>query len=79
MSHSGTISIPCVSFSLSSFWILANLLYEGDIFRCTVSLYHVLQPSYYESMIRGLIDIYKWVILFKNDQMLLLPSTTHII
>jgi hypothetical protein len=34
-------------------------LYTGDIFRCTVSLYHVLQPSYYESMIRGLIDIYK--------------------
>ncbi|KUL81758.1 hypothetical protein ZTR_09409 [Talaromyces verruculosus] len=31
-----------------------------DIFRCTVSLYHVLQPSYYESMIRGLIDIYRY-------------------
>ncbi|PCG95416.1 Alpha-1,2-mannosidase, putative [Penicillium occitanis (nom. inval.)] len=30
-----------------------------DIFRCTVSLYHVLQSSYYESMIRGLIDIYR--------------------
>ncbi|KAH8703236.1 glycosyl hydrolase [Talaromyces proteolyticus] len=30
-----------------------------DIFRCTVSFYHVLQPAYYESMIRGLVDIYK--------------------
>lgn len=38
---------------------LPDLFYQGDIFRCTVSLYHVLQPSYYESMIRGLIDIYK--------------------
>lgn len=31
-----------------------------DIFRCTVSLYHVIQPVYYESMIRGLIDIWRW-------------------
>ncbi|KAJ5692453.1 hypothetical protein N7462_001876 [Penicillium macrosclerotiorum] len=30
-----------------------------DIFRCTVSFYHIFQPEYYESMIRGLIDIYK--------------------
>ncbi|KAL1962334.1 hypothetical protein VTN77DRAFT_9825 [Rasamsonia byssochlamydoides] len=31
-----------------------------DIFRCTVSFYHILQPAYYESMIRGLIDIYRY-------------------
>lgn len=31
-----------------------------DIFRCTVSLYHLLQPEYYESMIRGLIDIWRY-------------------
>ncbi|KAJ5768395.1 hypothetical protein N7533_000978 [Penicillium manginii] len=30
-----------------------------DIFRCTVSFYHIFQPKYYESMIRGLIDIWK--------------------
>lgn len=32
---------------------------KGDIFRCTVSFYHIFQPKYYESMIRGLIDIWK--------------------
>ncbi|KJX99290.1 glycosyl hydrolase like protein [Zymoseptoria brevis] len=31
-----------------------------DIFRCTVSLYHLLQPEYYQSMIRGLIDIWRY-------------------
>jgi predicted alpha-1,2-mannosidase len=31
-----------------------------DIFRCTVSLYHLIQPSYYASMVRGIIDIWKW-------------------
>jgi putative alpha-1,2-mannosidase len=31
-----------------------------DIFRNTVSLYHLLQPSYYESMIRSLIDIWRF-------------------
>ncbi|KAJ5111215.1 hypothetical protein N7532_001750 [Penicillium argentinense] len=30
-----------------------------DIFRCTVSFYHIFQPKYYESMIRSLIDIWK--------------------
>ncbi|CAG8024975.1 unnamed protein product [Penicillium salamii] len=30
-----------------------------DIFRCTVSFYHIFRPKYYESMIRGLIDIWK--------------------
>ncbi|KAI9043747.1 uncharacterized protein KD926_003098 [Aspergillus affinis] len=30
-----------------------------DIFRCTVSFYHIFQPVYYESMIRGLIDIWR--------------------
>ncbi|KAJ5623210.1 hypothetical protein N7490_011815 [Penicillium lividum] len=30
-----------------------------DIFRCTVSFYHIFQPEYYESMIRGLIDIWR--------------------
>ncbi|KIW43590.1 uncharacterized protein PV06_04677 [Exophiala oligosperma] len=30
-----------------------------DIFRCTVSLYHLLQPDYYEGMIRSLIDIWR--------------------
>ncbi|CAL5866270.1 uncharacterized protein PFLUO_LOCUS477 [Penicillium psychrofluorescens] len=31
-----------------------------DIFRCTVSFYHIFQPAYYESMIRGLIDIWRY-------------------
>nr|OQO29523.1 hypothetical protein B0A51_02615 [Rachicladosporium sp. CCFEE 5018] len=31
-----------------------------DIFRCTTTLYQILQPSYYESMIRALIDIWRW-------------------
>ncbi|KAB8336740.1 hypothetical protein FH972_021049 [Carpinus fangiana] len=31
-----------------------------DIFRCTVSLYHLIQPSYYETMIRSLIDIWRY-------------------
>lgn len=31
----------------------------GDIFRCTVSFYHIFQPEYYESMIRALIDIWR--------------------
>ncbi|KAK4540994.1 hypothetical protein LTR36_008363 [Oleoguttula mirabilis] len=31
-----------------------------DIFRCTVSLYHLIQPSYYQGMIRALIDIWRW-------------------
>lgn len=31
----------------------------GDIFRCTISLYHIIQPTYYESMIIGLINIFK--------------------
>ncbi|KAL2003273.1 hypothetical protein VTN02DRAFT_4483 [Thermoascus thermophilus] len=30
-----------------------------DIFRCTVSFYHLVQPTYYESMIRALIDIWR--------------------
>ncbi|KAJ9396215.1 CAZyme family GH92 [Paecilomyces variotii] len=30
-----------------------------DIFRCTVSFYHLVQPTYYESMIRSLIDIWR--------------------
>ncbi|PYH41923.1 uncharacterized protein BP01DRAFT_406290 [Aspergillus saccharolyticus JOP 1030-1] len=30
-----------------------------DIFRCTTSFYHIYQPDYYESMIRGLIDIWR--------------------
>jgi predicted alpha-1,2-mannosidase len=31
-----------------------------DTFRCTVSLHHILQPEYYQSMIRALIDIWKY-------------------
>jgi len=31
-----------------------------DIFRNTVSLYHLIQPSYYEGMIRSLIDIFTY-------------------
>lgn len=31
-----------------------------DIFRNTVSLYHLLQPTYYEGMIRALIDIWRY-------------------
>lgn len=31
-----------------------------DIFRCTVSLYHLIQPTYYQSMIRSIIDIWKY-------------------
>ncbi|KAI0123432.1 glycosyl hydrolase [Xylariales sp. AK1849] len=30
-----------------------------DIFRCTVSLYHLIQPEAYESQIRSLIDIWR--------------------
>lgn len=30
-----------------------------DIFRCTVTLYQLIQPSYYEGMIRSLIDIWR--------------------
>lgn len=29
-------------------------------FRCTVSLYHLIQPTYYQGMIRSLIDIWRW-------------------
>ncbi|KAH8772494.1 glycosyl hydrolase [Diaporthe sp. PMI_573] len=31
-----------------------------DIFRCTVSLYHLIQPARYVSMIRALIDIWRF-------------------
>lgn len=31
-----------------------------DIFRCTVSMYHLIQPTYYASMVRSIIDIWKW-------------------
>ncbi|KAF2159441.1 glycoside hydrolase family 92 protein [Zasmidium cellare ATCC 36951] len=31
-----------------------------DIFRCTVSFYHLFQPTYYQSMIRALIEIWKY-------------------
>ncbi|ORY64820.1 glycosyl hydrolase [Pseudomassariella vexata] len=31
-----------------------------DTFRCTVSLYHIIQPEAYESQIRSLIDIWRW-------------------
>lgn len=31
-----------------------------DIFRCTVSLYHLLQPDYYQRMIRAMIDIWRF-------------------
>lgn len=31
-----------------------------DIFRCTVSFYHLFQPTYYQSMIRAVIDIWKY-------------------
>ncbi|KAK5086016.1 hypothetical protein LTR70_007634 [Exophiala xenobiotica] len=31
-----------------------------DVFRNTVSLYHLLQPSYYEGMIRALIDTWRY-------------------
>lgn len=31
-----------------------------DIFRCTVSLYHLIQPAKYVGMIRSLIDIWRW-------------------
>ncbi|KAL1872506.1 hypothetical protein Plec18167_006624 [Paecilomyces lecythidis] len=31
-----------------------------DIFRCTVSFYHLVQPTYYESMIRSLIDMWRY-------------------
>ena len=30
-----------------------------DIFRCTTTLYHIIQPAYYEGMIRALIDIWR--------------------
>jgi putative alpha-1,2-mannosidase len=31
-----------------------------DIFRCTTTLYHIIQPAYYENMIRTLIDIWRF-------------------
>jgi putative alpha-1,2-mannosidase len=31
-----------------------------DIFRCTTTLYHIIQPEYYEGMIRALIDIWRY-------------------
>lgn len=31
-----------------------------DIFRCTTTLYHMIQPAYYEGMIRSLIDIWRF-------------------
>ncbi|KAM0722627.1 hypothetical protein Q7P37_002068 [Cladosporium fusiforme] len=31
-----------------------------DIFRCTTTLYHIIQPAYYEEMIRSLIDIWRF-------------------
>lgn len=31
-----------------------------DIFRCTTSLYHLIQPKRYENMIRALIDIWRF-------------------
>ena len=31
-----------------------------DIFRCTVTLYHLIQPARYTSMIRSLIDIWRY-------------------
>ncbi|KAK4632119.1 hypothetical protein CLAFUW4_02479 [Fulvia fulva] len=31
-----------------------------DIFRCTVSLYHLIQPECYQSMIRAIIDVWKY-------------------
>jgi putative alpha-1,2-mannosidase len=31
-----------------------------DIFRCTTTLYYIIQPAYYEDMIRALIDIWRF-------------------
>ncbi|KAI0152810.1 glycosyl hydrolase [Xylariaceae sp. FL1272] len=31
-----------------------------DIFRCTTSLYHLIQPEYYTSMLRGVIDVWRF-------------------
>lgn len=31
-----------------------------DIFRCTVSMYHLIQPEYYQSMLRSIIEIWKY-------------------
>jgi predicted alpha-1,2-mannosidase len=33
--------------------------YTGDTFRCTTSLYHLIQPIAYEAQIRALIDIWR--------------------
>lgn len=38
-----------------------RILCEGDIFRCTTSLYHLIQPTRYIGMIRALIDIYRYI------------------
>ena len=49
----------------------------GDIFRCTVSFYHIFQPEYYESMIRSLIDIWKYgnyCVGFKFEALTLLQT-----
>ncbi|EMC98467.1 glycoside hydrolase family 92 protein [Baudoinia panamericana UAMH 10762] len=44
--------------NIESYWDDFYTLW--DIFRCTVSLYHLIQPTYYQGMIRALIDIWRW-------------------
>ena len=39
---------------------VALILICRDIFRCTTSLYHLIQPAYYEEMIRAVIDIWRY-------------------
>jgi putative alpha-1,2-mannosidase len=41
--------------------MIAAITLPGDLFRNQVSLWHLIQPSYYESMIRSLIDMWKLV------------------
>lgn len=50
--------IHTVSFAIADFENYADTMW--DIFRCTVSLYHLIQPAKYVGMIRSLIDIWRW-------------------
>ena len=48
----------CECFKASS--ASRDLKVLGDLFRNTVSLWHLIIPSYYESMIRAVIDIWRY-------------------
>ena len=56
--------IPSDRAGENPLWISSEPFWDDfytlwDIFRCTTSLYHLIQPTYYQGMIRALIDIYR--------------------